>query len=74
MCNNPKFDKRYKGGEDAFIVSTNKRMLGVADGVGGHEKREVCSGVCSRFLCRTMGILYDAENTKPLKTILMEGW
>jgi len=48
------FEKRYKGGEDAYLISENKRMIGVADGVGGHIKREVCSGVCSKFLCRTM--------------------
>ena len=39
--NNPKFDKRWKGGEDALVVSTNQRMIMVADGVGGWTKKDV---------------------------------
>ena len=67
VFNNPKFDKRYKGGEDAFIISESKRMVGVADGVGGHEKREVCSGVCARYICKFMGNIFEKEPSKPLK-------
>jgi|Transcript_3495 serine/threonine protein phosphatase PrpC len=73
VFNNPKYDKRYKGGEDAFVITESKRMVGVADGVGGHESREVCSGVCSRFLCKFMGQLYESDPAKSLKEILMAG-
>ena len=48
--NNPKYDKRYKGGEDAYVVDQSQRMVGVFDGVGGWGELEVCSGKFSKFL------------------------
>jgi len=70
--NNPKFSWRWKGGEDAWIISSNQRMISVADGVGGWNNKEVCSGRYARFLCKRMGELYDADNSKTLKDLLYE--
>ena len=47
---NPKFDKRYKNGEDSYVIASNKRMIMVADGVGGWGEVDVDSGKFSKFL------------------------
>ena len=47
---NPKFDKRYKNGEDSYAIASNKRMIMVADGVGGWGEVDVDSGKFSKFL------------------------
>ena len=70
---NPKYEKRYKGGEDACLVSDDKRMVGVADGVGGWGEVDICSGKCSKFLCKKVTELYDADNSKTLDNLLLEG-
>ncbi len=54
------------------MISEDKRMISVADGVGGHEKREVCSGKCSKYLTRRFGELFTADPKKPLEDILWE--
>jgi protein phosphatase PTC7 len=69
---NPKFEKRYKGGEDALVVSKDRRMLSVCDGVGGWGELDVDPGLFSKHLCQTMGDLYDSEPEKSLKEILVE--
>jgi protein phosphatase PTC7 len=69
---NPKFEKRYKGGEDALLVSTDRRMLSVCDGVGGWGELDVDPGLFSKHLCATMGDLYDSHPEWTLKTILVE--
>ena len=71
--NNPKYDKRYKGGEDSYVMSKNKRLVGVADGVGGWGEVEVCSGKFSKYLSNKVGELFDQDETRPLKDILVEG-
>ena len=48
-------------------------MIGVADGVGGHAKREVCSGKCSKFLCRSFAESNKTDPSKPLREILTAG-
>ena len=50
--NNPKFDKRWKGGEDAMLVSDNQKLIMVADGVGGWTKKDVDPGKYSKFLAK----------------------
>ena len=70
--NSPHFEKRYKGGEDGYLLSSNKRMLGVADGVGGWASKDVCSGKCSKFLCKKMCDLFDADNDLSLRDLLYE--
>ena len=52
VMNNPKFDKRYKGGEDGFVVAADQRMIMVADGVGGWTRKDVDPGKYSKFLCK----------------------
>ena len=52
--NNPHFEKRYKGGEDSFMISSNQRLIGVADGVGGWANKDICSGECAKKLCDWM--------------------
>ena len=71
--NNPKFDKRHKGGEDSALITSNRRLLGVADGVGGWGEVEVCSGKCSKFLCQKIAELYKADYTRGLKSIFLDG-
>ena len=71
VCN-PKFDKRYKGGEDGFVVAQNQRMIMVADGVGGWTNRGVDPGKYSKALCKQVGVMFDKESDKSLDTILTE--
>ena len=71
--NSPKFKWRYKGGEDAYLISDNKRFIGVADGVGGWNSYEVCSGKLSKFLCKRLAELYGADTSRDLKSIFYEG-
>ena len=52
VMNNPKYDKRFKGGEDALAVSNDQRLIMVADGVGGWTKKDVDPGKFSKFLCK----------------------
>ena len=47
-------------------------MLSVCDGVGGWGELDVDPGLFSKFLCRTMGELYDADPSLSLKEILVE--
>ena len=74
LHNNPHFEKRYKGGEDGYLVSANKRLIGVADGVGGWASKEVCSGVCARFMCKTIGEGFEADNGTSLMDLLLRGY
>ena len=69
--NSPHFEKRYKGGEDAFI--TKQRLVAVADGVGGWASKDICSGICAKFLCKRIGSLFDADNDKTLMELLQDG-
>ena len=73
IMNNPKYDKRWKGGEDACVVSTNQRMIMVADGVGGWTKKDVDPGKYSKFLCKHIGKVYDETPDLSLKETLIEG-
>ena len=50
MANNPHFKKRYKGGEDAYLMTPSQRLVGVFDGVGGWGEVEICSGKFSKWL------------------------
>lgn len=46
----PHPDKIKTGGEDAYCISANKRLAGVADGVGGWTYAGVDPGVYARML------------------------
>jgi len=58
---NPKFEKRYKGGEDAYVIGADNRLLVACDGVGGWGELDVDPGLFSKHLCKTIGELHDAE-------------
>eukprot|EP00352_Strombidinopsis_acuminata_P001575 CAMPEP_0176377882 /NCGR_PEP_ID=MMETSP0126-20121128/29210_1 /TAXON_ID=141414 ORGANISM="Strombidinopsis acuminatum, Strain SPMC142" /NCGR_SAMPLE_ID=MMETSP0126 /ASSEMBLY_ACC=CAM_ASM_000229 /LENGTH=59 /DNA_ID=CAMNT_0017739919 /DNA_START=141 /DNA_END=320 /DNA_ORIENTATION=+ len=55
----PKFEKRYKNGEDAYVIGSDKRMIMVADGVGGWNDSGVDPAKFSKYLCKRVGELYD---------------
>ena len=59
-----KFDKRFKNGEDSSLVSDDKKLIMVADGVGGWGELDVCSGIFSRHLTSTVGKLYNKISHK----------
>ena len=61
VVNLPRFEKRYSGGEDAYLISKCQRFVGVCDGVGGWEKFNINSGRFSRGLCKTMKQLYEID-------------
>jgi hypothetical protein len=46
----PHPEKRHKGGEDAYFLSEDGQVLGVADGVGGWALSGVDSGLYSKSL------------------------
>ena len=47
---NPHAAKIAKGGEDAFSISSDNRLLSVADGVGGWANQGIDPGFYSRHL------------------------
>ena len=72
VMNNPKWDKRYKGGEDSYVVDKSQRLVGVCDGVGGWGELEVCSGKFSKFLTKKLQELYERDSSRSLKDLLVE--
>ena len=45
----------------------------MADGVGGWASKDVCSGVCSKFLCRKICELFESDDSQGLKDMLLQG-
>ena len=70
--NNPKFDKRWKGGEDAMLVSDNQKLIMVADGVGGWTAKDIDPGKFSKFLAKSVGKIYNEKPEQDLKSTLIE--
>jgi hypothetical protein len=69
----PHFEKRYRNGEDATLVTDDFKMLMAADGVGGWWAEGIDSGIYSRFLCKSIGQLYNANHAdRYMKEILAE--
>ena len=58
---NPKFEKRDRDGEDSYAIGSDKRMVMVADGVGGWGEVDVDSGIFSRFLCKEIAKIYKEK-------------
>lgn len=56
--------KAHKGGEDAYFISDDSLVFGIADGVGGWEALGVDSGMYSRSL---MGFCGEAVNASGLR-------
>ena len=70
---NPKYEKRFKEGEDSYIVSSpSQKLIGVADGVGGWGEVDICSGKCSKYLTRKIGELFEVDRSRDLKGLLFE--
>ena len=66
------FKKRFKGGEDGLSVSSDQRMIMVADGVGGWTNRGVDPGKYAKFLCKQAALLFMEKPQKTLQEILTE--
>jgi protein phosphatase PTC7 len=66
----PHPDKVEKGGEDAILVK--RRLIAVADGVGGWIRLGVDAGEYSRELMRLIGEIYDKNPNATPKEILLE--
>lgn len=47
---NPHFDKRFKKGEDAYLIDKGNRFICVLDGVGGWASEGICSGKMTKEL------------------------
>jgi protein phosphatase PTC7 len=56
----PHPEKAHKNGEDAYFISASKKMLAVADGVGGWAELHVDPSLFSKSLCASVG--QHAEN------------
>jgi protein phosphatase PTC7 len=48
-ANIPHWEKAHRGGEDAWILTNS--LIGVADGVGGWNRKGVDPGIFARELC-----------------------
>ena len=73
VANHPYFEKRYKGGEDSWLISTDSKLVATCDGVGGWNNKDICPGLFSKQLTKTLGILYDQKGSSAsLKELLLE--
>ena len=63
--NIPHFQKRYKGGEDAWLAQED--FLVVADGVGGWEAHGIDSGKFSKQLVQDLKKHFDRHDGSQLK-------
>ena len=61
---NPKYDKRWKGGEDALYISPNKRFLCVMDGVGGWINKLVDTGIMTKEMSKRIEYEYEERYSK----------
>ena len=68
---NPKYEKRFKNGEDSYMISKDRKTIMVADGVGGWGEVDVDSGLFSRFLTAQVKKLLDVSPNLSLKETLV---
>ena len=61
---NPKYEKRFKDGEDSYMISKDCKTIMVADGVGGWGEMDVDSGLFSRFLTAQVKKLLEHHETR----------
>ena len=66
--NIPHISKVEKGGEDAWVASSN--LLVVADGVGGWANRGIDSGLFSKQLVADIKTKFDTNEAQELKQVL----
>ena len=65
---NPKFDKRYKKGEDALCVK--EKFICALDGVGGWNKPGLDVGEMTKELISRISESYENKDTKTLHDLL----
>ena len=65
---NPYFEKRYKKGEDNYVVRPN--FLCVTDGVGGWIRKLVDTGLFTKEFVVHIAINYDQNSYESLKDLL----
>lgn len=53
--------KKDKGGEDAYFISADDSLVGMADGVGGWNKKGVDPALFSNELCANFKQLYHNQ-------------
>lgn len=68
----PHPDKIERGGEDALVVK--KKLIAVADGVGGWASQGVDAGKYSKQLTKTVGEVFEANPKFAPKDVLVEAW
>lgn len=61
---NPKYDKRWKGGEDALYVAPNRRFVCVMDGVGGWIEILVDAGLMTKEMVGRIKYEYNQRYLK----------
>jgi protein phosphatase PTC7 len=66
----PHFEKRNKGGEDAYV--SNENLLIVADGVGGWVEQGIDPGLFSKLLVKNIDEEYRKNPSNTLKNMLIE--
>lgn len=65
---NPYFEKRYKQGEDNFVVRDN--FICVTDGVGGWIRKLEDTGLFTKEYVKHIAALYDNGQYSDLKELL----
>jgi protein phosphatase PTC7 len=63
-CSLPHPEKLATGGEDAFFISEDTRVIGVADGVGGWRESGIDPGEYSRTLMRVACEFFNSDKAK----------
>lgn len=66
----PHYEKRHKGGEDAYV--SNERLIVVADGVGGWGEVGVDPGLFSKQLVKDIEVEFNKNPKGSLKEMLVE--
>lgn len=64
---NPHAAKIAKGGEDAFSISSDNRLLSVADGVGGWADSGIDPALYSKNLCKIINNLHETQDSEKYK-------
>jgi len=59
VCMIPHVDKRDKGGEDAYFISSDMSLIAVADGVGGWNRKGIDPALFSNELCGHLKTKYE---------------
>eukprot|EP00355_Strombidium_rassoulzadegani_P005052 CAMPEP_0168618786 /NCGR_PEP_ID=MMETSP0449_2-20121227/6255_1 /TAXON_ID=1082188 /ORGANISM="Strombidium rassoulzadegani, Strain ras09" /LENGTH=270 /DNA_ID=CAMNT_0008659679 /DNA_START=35 /DNA_END=847 /DNA_ORIENTATION=+ len=65
---NPMYEKRYKKGEDNYVV--RDQFICVTDGVGGWQRKMVDPGLFTKEYVSHIATLYDQKQYKSLKDLL----